>query len=332
MSREQITGITPRFCYIVLCHRAPEQVLALVHRIKALSPTAEILCRHDQPPGYLELEDTSRAGAYLLRSDIRVGWGGWEMVAATLEAHEAARSTGADWFVIVSGQDWPARDLAEWEQEVRALNAGAVLNAGPIAANPRPGVRITEDFALRARYYDRWRKLPATPLLRTCPLRLRSIIRKVILRISWHQRFLIICRLPRDLGYVVGHPRLRTPFGGALRCVKGEQWLALSADGYARLRQNIAEQPKLVKYYRTTFIPDESFIQTILVNDPEVVVHSDRVSWHEFVGLDPHPLDLTLEHIPAVAASRAPFARKLTNMDGPVRQTLDLLSGQKLLE
>ena len=332
MSTAHVTRPAPRFCYIVLCHRAPEQVLALVQRIKTLSPTAEILLRHDQPPGYLESVDTRRVGAHLLRSDIPVGWGGWEMVAATLEALDAARVTGADWFVIVSGQDWPARDLSEWEWEVCDLNAGAVVSSRPIAAKPTPGRRITEDFALRARYYYRWRKLPSVPFLTRLPAALRSAIRRVILRTSWRQRFFIICPLPRDSGYVVGHPRLRAPFASSLRCMKGEQWLAMSAHAHDRLRLHIAARPDLVNYYRTTFVPDESFVQTILVNDPEVVIHSGRVSWHEFVGLDPHPSDLTLEHIAAVAASRAPFARKLADVDGLVRQTLDQLSGQKLLK
>src|SRR4051794_19331478 len=104
------------FCYVVMSHREPHQVLALVRRIRELSPDAHVLVRHDQSASRLAASDVEAAGGRLGKSEAPVTWGDWSQMRATLEAFdEACERAEPDWLVFISGQDWPVRDLADWE-------------------------------------------------------------------------------------------------------------------------------------------------------------------------------------------------------------------------
>ncbi len=320
---------TTRFCYVVLCHRDAAQVLGLVRRIRELSATATVLVRHDRGPGFLDEPAVTAAGGLLLPDPYPVRWGGWSMVQASLRAFAHARAVlDPDWLVLISGQDWPATDLASWETEVAGSGADAVVSGAPVDLTFSPGgplSRITEADLMRARWTHRWTPLPRVRALDRVPARLRRGLNAAfVATVMWHQRPVMLRALPRGLGWLVGVRRGGTGLPEQWQIVKGEQWLAVSRRAMDGVRATVRADPGIVAFFATTHIPDESFLQTLLHNDPGLSVRPGPVSFHRFAGPAASPDALTHVDVPAALASGAPFARKIdVDVDATVAGLLD---------
>lgn len=312
----------PTFCYVVLCHRLPDQVVRLAARIRELSPAASVVIRHDRGPAFLDTAQLARvvgSRVSVLDDSHPVTWGSFSMVEATERAFARAREAfDPDWLVLVSGQDWPVRDLAAWEAGVVASGADAVVRSDPVDLTWSTGRRISEDDLFRARWTHRWRDLPPAPLLTRVPAPLR---RRVTGRFSaglmWYQRPVMLRQLPRGLGWKLGVRRRDSvlPAGWTIR--KGEQWLACDRAAVAELERLRVEVPSVRAFFAGTHIPDESYLHTVLGNTASLRVLDGRVSWHRFDGSSPSPAVLTDADVGPALASGAPFARKLDTGFGP---------------
>jgi hypothetical protein len=300
-----------QFTYVILCHRYPNQVLELTNRIRRLSPEANVLVRHDQPPGFLDSERVRAAGGDLLVSAIRVRWGEWSMVEATLEALETARSlNNSDWIVVISGQDWPVKALAQWEQSIRRSSADAIVSAQALPVAIR-SFRLADDDHIMLRYNYCWQRIPhrLSKCIPTVPKRAAEIL--------W-SRTLFHVRTPLRLAVSHGDAQSLwayrpkdTPFSDAFRCFKGHQWFAVSARAHRHLVAAIEQRPALVKHYSHTIVPDESFIQTIIANDVELDIIDTPISWTKWTKGAMHPDTLTYDDLHTAFSSRSPFVRKV---------------------
>ena len=310
-------GTAPRFCYVVLCHRLPDQVTALVRRIRALSPTAAVLVRHDRGPAFIDeaaLRRVAGPDVAVLADTRPVTWGDWSMVAATELAFVRARELfDPDWCVLVSGQDWPVRDLAAWEVDVAASGADALVRADPVDLTWSTGRRITEDDLFRARWTHRWRLLPPNPLLRRVPAGLRDrVAGRFSATLMWYQRPVMVRQLPRRLGWKLGVRRRGNGLPAHWQVRKGEQWIAVDRQALAAVDRVTTGDPSVRRFFAGTHIPDESYFQTVLSAAPGVTVADGRVSWHRFDRPGaPSAAELTADDAPAALASGAPFARKV---------------------
>ena len=148
-----------RTAYLVLTHTDAAAVVRLVAAIRRSSPRCVVIVAHDarvQPPPAFADEHVL-VWCHGLATD----WGSWELVEATLGAVAQARAfADPDFFVLVSGQDYPARHLGTWEDEVRAAGGGWIGRPRPLRYRPtwgrRPGVG-DDDLT---RYSFRWWPLP----------------------------------------------------------------------------------------------------------------------------------------------------------------------------
>jgi hypothetical protein len=299
--------------YVVLCHHKAPQVLRLSQTIRRLSPRARVLIRHNRPAGYIGAAQAQAAGADLLVSDIATRWGGWSLVAATLEAFaEVRRRHDPDWVVLISGQDYPIRRLDAWEDELLSGECDAVLPAERIGEGPfglRP--RATED-GIVMRYTHRWFRLPQLGIVPRLPRQLVRAVRAVWYRYLFGlQALLVLNELPRGHGWMLGVRRRRVPWTPERASYKGEQWVALSRKALnAALDGERAQVWQ--RYFATTLVPDESYFQTLLINDPEMRVRRRRVSWLRWEQdvTKPHPVTLDAATLAEAVASGTPFARK----------------------
>ena len=308
------------FCYVVLSHRLPDQVTRLVDRIRELSPGAAVLVRHDRGPGFVpQLEGSPDPHVDVLVESEPIVWGAWSMVEATERAFARARQRfDPDWTVLVSGQDWPVRDLAAWERELTVAGCDAVVNGAVVEIDRSTGRRNTERDLFLARWTHRWWTLPRVPALSRVP---RSVRARVAGRYSgsvqFHLRTVILRQLPRELGWKVGVQRRRgLPDGWRLR--KGEQWLAASRHALAELDRVVAADGRGRAFFATSHIPDESWFQTALTSIPGLRVADGRISWHRFDRPGaPSAAVLTLADVPVATASGSPFARKVEEPVAP---------------
>ena len=281
------------FAYVLLCHVDAEAVLATARRVRELSPSAHVLLRHAQGPGFLDASAARAAGAEVLISRVRPHWGHWSLVAAQLEAlAEARRRWDPDWTVVVSGQDHPVRDLSAWEGRVVASGADALL---------RPDERDYDE-----RWRRCWHRVPGQGAAATALLRAAARLERLG---GWEPA------LHRAGGrtWMVSHPRHEAP---PLPYRKGSFWATLSRGAVATLLA-AGQDDALRGFFASTLLPDESFAHSVLHAAPHLRVAAAPTSYTAFVDGDlAHPRPLDVGDVPAARASGAPFARKVVHGPG----------------
>ncbi|GAA2030191.1 hypothetical protein WDZ16_03790 [Pseudokineococcus marinus] len=292
---DRSTGRAPVVCYVVLCHDDAPAALSLVGAIRATSPHAQVLLRHDQPVGYLDGEDADAVGATLLRSRIRVTWGGWSLVEAMLEASaHAVDVLEADLVVLVSGRDRPVRHLGRWEEELLDTGVDALLDVDP---SPDP-----------ARHLYRWATWQRP---RVVPRLVGRLGRRLWQRgpARWQRRVLAY-PTSRDGVWAIGLRLRHDPVAAlGLRYIKGSQWMVLSA---AAVRAATDQRTAVARrVFARTRIPDESYVQSVVSADPDLRTRRGRTTYTVFPPGSASPRDLRAADVPAAVASGAAFARKI---------------------
>lgn len=290
------------FAYVVMSHSQPEVLSRLAHRIRTLSPNAAIVLRHDARS--CALPDDLPDGCHLRASTTPIAWGDWSIVAVMLEEIRYVRThTDATHVAFISGLDYPARPLQEWEREVSSLDA--VLTAQRLDFRPRWGRHRGyegDETAIRFRY--RWFRVPGTGGWNATSRAGRLANRLTFRLISNVRPALYYRLLPRGRGLFIG---VRRRWSGP-PVYKGWQWLMLSARA-----MDVALESQLVPKFKHTLIPDESYLHTIVCNDPSLTIRHAAVSytrWDASLGT-PHPATLQLADVDGIVASGAPFARKI---------------------
>lgn len=298
----------PVFVYVVMSYRDPELVLRLVGALLASSPRAHVVLRHDDRRCPLPSGLPVSGRLHPRPSSAQLEWGAWSMVEAMLvELRWVRDNLDASHVAFISGQDYPARDLGAWELE--CADSDAVLTARQLEFVPRwgrrRGYRGSEDYI---RYLYRWYGLPVLGRGR----RGTRTVERLLARFCSNVRPLLYFRvLPHGRGALLGFRRLQTPFGDSAPCYKGWPWMVLSARAVHAVLAAAERDVGLVRLYRRSLIPEESFLQTVVLNDPSLRCRLDEISYSDWAGAGAHPAVLTARHAQAIEDSGTAFARKV---------------------
>jgi hypothetical protein len=283
--------------YIVISHRNPEQVVRLVRALRE-GPSARVLVRHDPRGERLQGEEIEAAGGEPVEDGIKSRWGGWSHLRLIVSClREATARHDPDWVLVLSGQDYPLRPLAEIEADLGTSPADARLGAVRQVETHRPATG-DDEFFLRCRYrhYARPRVFPSS---------LPGAIRPLA--------------YARDLPPLVGVRRMNP---APLAFFASADWLTL---GRAGIRAVLAasENRRLMRHFRRVAVPSESFFASVLLGDPSLIVEHDNRRFSPFAAGAPHPDTLTSADFDRLLASGADFARKFDAARDP--HVLDLL-------
>lgn len=204
---------------------------------------------------------------------LRIAWGGFAMVEATLRLMRAAAAEeGTRAMILLSGTHLPIRPPAAIARHL--LDGREHIDLGFAAAAPM------EHKSLRRFWY---RALPGREERRTL-LRWAN-------RSSWR---LGRRDLARDL-------RGLTPMTGA-------QWWCLSAGCARHMLRFVDENPWYPRFFRLSSIPDEGFFHTLLGASAFAENRGPAPLFQCMEGYSPRLL--TTADLGAAAASGMPFARK----------------------
>lgn len=320
-----------RTAYVVLSHRDWPQVRRLAGAILASSPHARVIVMHDSRRERFPAE-TDDERVEVVDHGLACDWGSWELVEAALRGFAIARDRhDAQLVALISGQDYPARGLEDWEQQ--AMAAGSWLGeAHRLAYTPRWGRRPGEGDDRLTRYSHRWFLSPAEVLRPRLPsaFKLPPRVAAGWNRVRWAlarrlEPAVSVRHVARGRGIYFGVRRWRDPFaeGG---CWFGAQWVAVRRPELDRLLDvDYAARSRLRRVYRRSIIPDESALVTPLsrAKAPSDLPPVSLQRWDD--DLD-GGITFTLEQLDEIVASGAPFCRKV---DPDVSATLmDALDGR----
>jgi len=132
---------------------------------------------------------------------------------------------------------------------------------------------------------------------------------------------------------IVGRPRslrnsrlgLRRSVPGGLKPYQGGASWSMTREAVEHVLDYVSAHPRIVRFYRRAFAPDESFFQTILMTSPLAprVVNSD-LRFESWEADSDHPAILTVEHLPELMRSDSLFAKKFdAAVDAGVMDRID---------
>ena len=300
-----------RVAYLVTSHAHPDQVLRLVRTLRAGSPAAPVVIHHDDRHSALDRDALQALGGVeLVQPPTAVTWGWASQLDMILRCYAwLLERVEFDWVVTVSGQDYPIRPLAQIEHDLATSPYDGYVEGGEVARPPWT-CRLPDEFARR--YHYRYRPIrPPGPRLRRAIRAARPVL--VLRDMPW--------------GTLLG-ARCATPFEPALPCRIGSDWLSLSRPCVAAVADAARTRPALVRHYRRTLLPTESFAHTVLHATPGLRLRGEARRFTSWTPGSAHPDVLRLADLERMLASGADFARKFDmTIDSAVLDELDRVIG-----
>ena len=303
-----MSAAPPPIAYLVLSHTHPELVARLADRLLRGDEECHVVVDHESSAPAVEPWLPRHPRLHSRISERPGGWGGYGLVSAVIDAlADLRRELDPDWVVLLSGQDYPVQPPRDVRIKLQSSSADVHLTV----------LRQVPDYARgglarwwHVRYYFHWWSLPRLPPI--LPPRIRRKRVHAVHRLSMAQRRLFLWSLPRGSGTRIGVRTGETPFSESYPCWAAYQWFAVSRRGLETLERELSARPELVQLYKTSVIPDESMLQTVLLNARDLVTVQPNLTFQRPTGEgDAHAADLTLDDLPTILASGRAFARKM---------------------
>jgi hypothetical protein len=286
----------PKVAVLLLCHEAPELIARRLGSAFYRSRDVKVYIHHDRESPH---HDRAAFEAALpgdvqwqwLDDAVHCRWGEYSLVDATLRLMRAALADpgfAPDHLLHASGSCRPIRPLASLQAFLRERPGVDFIQAHDISRS-----RWTKDGLERERF-EWW--FPFNFVTR-------------------HRWFEFANKLQRRLGV-----KRRLPAG--LRPHFGSQWFCLTRATAQRLVEAMA-RPGLARFFRSTWIPDEFALQTVVANlEPPPRIAGYGLTYYEF---DAQGKPLVLEDWHADHVARQPFffARKVSPFAPRLEAALD---------
>lgn len=288
----------PRIAFILLCHKDPDAVIAQARGLIAAGDYVALHYDANAPAASFSRIQAALAGTPGVTFAPRrhkCGWGEWSLVAATLDTVRAAVDAfpEATHFYMLSG-DCMAIKPAEYAHAFLDRNDADFIESHDFFESDwiKTGLR-EERLVYRHWFNERKRKW----------LFYRSL----------------------DAQQVLGLSR-KLPSG--LRIHIGSQWWCIRRDTVARILDWCRNHPDVLRFFSTTWIPDETFIQTLVRH--LVRVDEIRNRTLTFLLFTDYGMPATFynDHYDMLLAQDALFARKISPGALDLKARLELLYTQ----
>lgn len=311
-----------RVAYLVCSHTNPGQVTRLVTLLSDGERGSQVVVHHDEPGRHLDRDALKHlTGVHFLDSRGDIEWGSFSLVEVVLRGMRwVLDNLDFDWLVLLSGQDYPIQSLPAIEDFLGSTPFDGFISGSEIETLKPRSARE----ALR-RYYYRYYRVPAPRRIVENRLRRRATGKSTGGDGSKNLFPVAVKAVPDGTALYLGFRRLHTPFTSGFRCYRGGFWFSLSTKCVAAVDRFVSEHPAYVRHYRRTRIPDESFVNTILLNDATLDLSSNDYRFVRFpTEGGPHPDTLTIRDLEPLLASGKHFARKFdVTVDSAVLDAID---------
>lgn len=256
-----------RICYLIQSYKNPSQITRLVQTLRRASD-ALILVSHSVGSCQLEEALLQLPNVYVLY--VEGSRGDFVTVQNYLNAIDWLLSNNFefDWLVNLSGQDYPIRSLHQLEQTLQTTQYDGFMECFKVFSEESPW-GITEG---KTRYFYRYHKFD-----RNLSERKKSLLKPLKI-VNYLQPFF---RINFAYGLALGL-RTATPFNKNFVCYGGAYYYTLSRKCIEYINQFMKQYPQILDYYRGVAVPEEGFIQTVLLNNPEFNLANDCKHYADF--------------------------------------------------
>jgi hypothetical protein len=309
-----------KVCYLIQTYKNPEQIYRLVRTIKESTPDSYILISHNFAAQDLDVRPLQDLQDVTVIS-AKGGRGDFALAQAYLEAIEwlLNHNIQFDWLTNLTGQDYPIQPLPQVEKFLAETKYDGFLEHFNVLANCETnlwGVRNGSD-----RYLYQYQRAGSS-----LPRWQRALVKLPRMVINNIQPWL---RVDTSYGWMIGLRAKSSPFNDNFRCYAGSYFHTISRKCVEYLHYFVNQNSELVNFYKKTWLPEESFIQTVLANSGLFNLANDNKRYIDWTNTrHGHPRLLSAEDYPAIMASDSHFARKIDMAQD--KQLLDLLDEKVL--
>jgi hypothetical protein len=300
--------------YCIAAHTKPSQCRRLIQRLLDDDPSCLVLVHFDQRNAKFDLTEVADPRARII-GERAVNWGSPELVDLFVEMLRVALSAGCSYAVMLSGQDYPLREVSDLEADLSSYDVWATtkpLFAADGSCTWKEG---------RRRYsYQWWHADEPGWLLRLADGVAGKVPGAHVSEESGPPLpYLVHFRQYDQLWWGVRSK------GPGVPVHAGSQWMNLSS----RAMEAICSAPqRVMRFFHQVPVADEACFHTILSNTKGLTFAPDNARFIRWGPLKANNPDvLTTDDLDALISSGAMFARKFDEMvDSAVLDRLDLLS------
>ncbi len=284
-----------QIAYVLLCHKDPEGIIAQALRLTAAGDCVAIhFDARAKASDYVRIRGAlaGNPAVAFTRRRVKCGWGEWSLVAATLEAARTALTAfpGATHFYMLSGDCMPIK-TAEYIRAWLEREEADYIESFDFHASDWIKTGIKEERLIYRHWFnERQRK----------PLFYASM--------KLQKKLGLARQVPEDLNIRIG-----------------SQWWCLRRRTIEAAFDFIARRPDVLRFFKTTWIPDETFFQTIvahLVSDREIRSRTLTFLLFTDYGM---PAVFHDDHLDLLLAQDFLFARKISPDAVALKESLGVL-------
>lgn len=271
-----------KIAYILLCHKDPEAVILQAERLTAAGDYMAIHFDGRAPAQEYQQVRSALSGnpnVTFAAKRIKCGWGEWSLVEATLHTLRSAveEFPRATHFYMLSG-DCMAIKTAEYAHRFLDASDKDFIESFDFFESDWIKTGIKEDRLIYRHYFNE---------------------RK-------HKRLFYLCHeAQRRLG-------LQRRIPSDIQVQIGSQWWCLRRRTVEALLDFTARRRDVVRFFRTTWIPDETFFQTLvrhLIPEPEIETRTLTFLMFTDYGM---PVNFHNDHYDLLLSQDFLFARKIS--------------------
>lgn len=271
-----------KIAYLLLCHKDPDAVIAQARRLTAMGDFVSI--HFDRRASAADFERIrsdlkDNPGVAFAKERLKCGWGAWSLVAATLAALEAAVESfsRATHFYLLSGDCMPIKSAAHCRDFLG---------------------QTSSDYIEGHDFFDSdWIKtgFKEERLIYRHPFNERTQKRLFYLAYEAQKRLGVTRSVPSDL-----------------RVMIGSQWWCLRRSTVEAVLAFCRDRRDVMRFFRTTWIPDETFFQTLVYHLVPRAEISNRTPTFLIFSDYGMPLNFYNDHFDLLLGQNYLFARKIS--------------------
>ncbi len=271
-----------RIAFILLCHKDPDAIIDQANRLTAVGDFMAIHFDARAKREHFDRIETAlkdNPNVTFARKRIRCGWGEWSLVKATLLAIEAAEAAfqRATHFYLLSG-DCMAIKSAEYVHDFLDENDSDFIESFDFLESDWIKTGIKEERLIYRHYFNERARKPL---------------------------FYAALNLQKRLG-------LSRAIPADLQIMIGSQWWCLRRQTIEKILDFSRERMDVMRFFRTTWIPDETFFQTLvrhLVPEGEIQTRTLTFLMFSDYGM---PVTFYNDHYDLLLGQDFLFARKIS--------------------
>lgn len=291
-----------KIAFILLTHKDPERIIA---QAKRLTATGDFVSIHfdgrAKPEDYamLRAELDSNPSVTFAKKRIKCGWGEWSLVQSSLEALRAAADEFplATHFYMLSG-DCMQIKTAEYAHDFLDREDVDYIESFDFFESDWIKTGIKEERLIYRHWFNERRQ--------------KWLYYKSL---EWQQRLGLSRNIPDDIQMMIG-----------------SQWWCLRRETVEKVIDFCDTRPDVMKFFRTTWIPDETFFQTAVrhvVADNEIRTRTLTCLMFTDYGM---PVTFYNDHYDLLLAQDFLFARKISPEAKSLQSRLGELWGQTSID